>query len=298
MSNALMVSGSYVDDSIAATPLAASSAATNFGVDNLLNTVPSFTWRTGAYTAGNVVYLTIDTGDVTERAVNAVVLYNHNLTNAGQYRLRAYTDATEMAADTTGDGTASVYGGSWLDVGDAPTIGYSSGDYGLFGYGGYGNTDWQRYKYLLVTLATPVYCQFWKLFLTDISNSDGYIEGGRLMVSRYYQPEVNFDWGYGFEWVDPSIQTRTRSGVMRTESRNPYRKVDVNYGWMSDLDFVQVNEIERLTGKRKDVFWQAYPDDSSIMGNRNAFLGRLTNWRPLQRQRQGYQFGMTIEELI
>lgn len=307
MSNGTLMIGSYIDDAetIAMqsgagviTPLSSTSAVSTMPVTNLMNTMPSVKWRSGNYTAGNVIKLSIDIGSVNNRPVNAFALYNHNLTSAGQYRLKGYVDQVERDADINSSGTASKYDSGWVTAEEEASIGYGQGAYATYGYGGYPLAGWLRYKYIAQYLTNALTCRWWAVFIKDSGNTDGYIEAGRLLLTQYFQPSVNMDWGYSIDWVDPSKQIRTRGGSLRSEFRTPYRSVNVSYSWLSESDLNFILEIERLIGKRSEVLWSAYPNENTVQGRRNIILGRLSSWEPIQRQRQGYSFKMVIEESI
>ena len=307
MSNATIVIGSFIDDAQnyatlsgagTITPIQASSEAATMPATNLSNSLPSIKWRSGTYAAGATIRIRMDIGSVSNRTVNAFCLYNHNLSSAAQYRLKAYASESERDADTDGTGAATWYDSSWTTVAAPASIGYGTGAYATYGYGGYPLEGWLRYQFIAKFLDTSIVARWWGLFVKDAGNTSGYLEAGRLLLSKYYSPSVNFEWGYSLDWVDPSKQIRTRGGALRSEFRTPYRRASVSYSWLDayDLDFIL--EIERLIGRRGEILWTAYPNDDTVQGRRNIILGRLVEWDAVQRQRQGYSYKMVIEESI
>ena len=311
MSNAKLMIGSYVDDAQRVATLAglgtitpiktdsASDLTSTMPITNLARSLPSLKWRSyGTYTAGATYRIRLDTGGVNNRTVNAFSFYNHNLSLVGEYRLKGYSSEAERDADTAGSGTATYYDSGWLSAGTSPSIGYGTGAYATYGYGGYPLEDWQRYPFIALYLSSSIVTRWWAVFLKDSGNITGYLEAGRLLLSKYFEPSVNFEWGYSLTWQDPSRQIRTRGGALRSEYRTPYRQVEVAFSWLDDYDLDFILEIERLIGKRNEILWSAYPNEDTLQGRRNILLGRLSDWTPVGKQRQGYSYKMTIEESI
>lgn len=302
--NARMMIGSWLDDAThyapSATPIEASSEVSTMPDTNLLNTLASVKWRSGSYSAGGTINFKLDIGAVSNRSVNAFCWYNHNMSNGGSWRLKAYTTRADRDADTTGASSTGVkYDSGATAVATSPTVGYGTGAYATFGYGGYALTGWLRYKYVAHFMTTtPVSARWWRLFITDTTPETHYLECGRIMLGQYFEPSVNFEWGYSIDWVDQSQQIRTRGGALRAEFRTPFRRVQASFQWLDGYDVDWMLEIMRLIGRRGDVLWVAYPDEDTDMARRNIISGRLTDWTPVQRQRHGYQVNITIEESI
>lgn len=297
MANGRIIVASYVDDSSATTPISASSEAATMPVTNLTNSLPSVKWRSGSYTAGNTIYISMDIGSIDNRTVNAFVFYNHNLSVSGQYRLKAYDSAANRDADTTGASTTGeIYDSEWITA-LTPVLGYGEGAYATFGYGGYSDEAWQ-YQFTALYMSANVVTRYWRLFLKDTGNTDGYIDAGRLMLSYYFAPANNFDWGYTIDWVDPSEQIRTRGGALRSEYRSIYRRASITWSWLDEFEYGQLTEIKRVAGRRNEIFWSGFPESGTAHERRNMILGRMVEWSPTKKERQGYQVSLTIEESI
>ena len=69
----------------------------------------------------------------------------------------------------------------------------------------------------IVNGSTPYFaCRYIKLIITDTSNSEGYIEAGRLFVGttgRFLNPTYNLSYGYGLEVLNDAEVMRSKNGV-------------------------------------------------------------------------------------
>lgn len=225
MGNVLLLSPT---DSDAAT-LAASSAVSTLPVANLQTIQPQKKWRSG----GTTESITIQAASAL--VWNAACLVGHNLTSAATIRVRGGTTAGNVTAAPTVD-TGAV--SAWPATGK-PTV-----------------ANWPNYL-SLVTWATPIALQYWRLDIADAGNAAGYLEAGRLVIGKSWQPAFNFD-GTGspiaFDTMD--TQTKTAFGYLYTSRgpQSPARMFNLQISGTDQRDVLDgISEIQRLRGNWGDV---------------------------------------------
>jgi hypothetical protein len=214
-------------DSDAAT-IMAGSEVTSLPAANLQGIQPKKVWRS----LSTADYLNITF--VTPVAPNMLALVGHNLSSMGVYRVRlAATIAETTSAPIVDTGFQSVWPAG------KPAVPY-----------------WPRWLSALMWSNDSAYLAA-RVDIADPDPAQSYIEAGRLMLGRYWQPTTNFDLGgtpLGFDQVD--VQTRTDYGEIFTDRRQ--RSASRRFSLaMSSADRREVmdgiGEIQRLQGGWGDV---------------------------------------------
>lgn len=196
---------------------------------NLQSQQPKKVWRS----ASTADYLNVSFA--APIAANMLALVGHNLSAAGVYRVRlAATLADTTAAPAVDTGWASVW----------PVTGKPADAY------------WPRYLSALLWTNDSLY-QFARVDIADPAVSQTYIEAGRLVLGRYWQPTFNFDLGgtpLGFDQID--VQTRTDYGELFTDrrQRSAARRMSLQISASDKRETLDgVAEIQRLRGGHGDV---------------------------------------------
>ena len=260
--------------------IVASSEAGNMVVENVLNSLPGIVWRSTGVTSE-----TIRLKFTKARQVNAVVLYSNNFTNSATITITAFSDAAF---------TTPIVGAEFITPGGEPELGFGEGAFGLSGFGGYDDEAWDHpFMVRWIDLTTA---QYWEIKVVNPTNPLGYIEIGRLLVGQYFTPVFNMDWGYPFGWNNDSQQDRTRGGDLRTERRPSHRDGSFTLANMGVSDANQIREMLRYVGKSRDMLISAYPEATDSDGYQNNVVAKLTDWRPLRKDRGGYSWGCSYEE--
>jgi len=215
-------------DSDLATMAAGSEVATLPAV-NLQNQQPKKVWRS----ASAADYITVTFGAPV--AANMLALNGHNLSAGGVFRVRgADTLANTTAAPTVDTGWQSVW----------PATGKPADAY------------WPSYLSALLWSNDALF-QYWRVDIADPAASQTYVEAGRLVLGRYWQPTINFDLGgtpLGFDQVD--VQTRTDYGEIFTDrrQRSGARRFALQISAADRREVLDgIAEIQRLRGLWGDV---------------------------------------------
>lgn len=137
----------------------------------------------------------------------------------------------------TGQGSVTVKAGTTDAVTD-----YTSGSLDLITGTDYG---FDKNSFVL-NLDTSQTYRYWKIEIDDTGNADGYIDIGRLYVTKKFQPTVNVSYGLGEGYIDNSRKTRKISGGTSSVIRTPLKTIEFSldfgdkaemYGELRDFDF-------------------------------------------------------------
>ncbi|NDH64091.1 MAG: hypothetical protein EBY18_21155 [Alphaproteobacteria bacterium] len=172
--------------------LGVSSAVSTLPAGNLQNMQPKRKWRSSGLTE----YITVDFG-AGGAACNGLVLVGHNLTGAATLRLRGKA-TPDVTVSPTVDTTAVS---AWPATGK-PAVG-----------------DWpQHLSWLSWSNSTAL--RYWRLDIADGANPAGYLQAGRLVLGRYWQPSINFDLGgTPLAYDQRDVQVTTDYGEIFTDRR-------------------------------------------------------------------------------
>jgi len=257
--------------------LTATSAAGNYAITNVQNKQPSLKWRSTTDAAQTI------SGDFgAAEVIGCVVIYNHNISAAGSI-------AVTLASNS---GFSTDVFTKTVDAIDA-TLGYGTQQYGHDGYGGYSELGWQQ-RFTIIWF-TPISRRYFKVVITDTTNTDEYIEVGRLMWGDF--TTIPYRYGSELGWREQTEVIRTRGGALRSDARDPYRYTNVESTVLTDRQAADVLEIFRAAGHRSDVLWSGFPENSDeYLERRYTMLGRLTDYSSSIKEDVGNAITFSIEE--
>ena len=217
-------------DSDAATMLASSELST-LPVGNLQTMQPGRVWRTDAATSASIT-VTFAAGV----SANALALVGHNLSAAGVIRVRL---ANSLAGLTASPVVDTGWQSAW------PTTGKPA------------DAHWPRYlSYLSWT--NDALCTYAQVDIADPEVGKAYLEAGRLILCRAWQPTYNFDLAgaqpFGFDQRD--VQTVTEYGGLFTDrrARSAPRRASVSMSFADRREALDgIADMRRLAGLWGDV---------------------------------------------
>ena len=183
-----------------------------------------------------------------------LALTHTNLTPAGLYRIRAYADAFATESFDSG----------WL----APP-GYPQDD-----PDGLGASIWHLF-------AGAVTARYWQIEIDDQANPAGFIEAGRLVMPRSWQPQFNFDNNNNSDGLNPNTpRQNSLGGVGYFNRRMPARSLRVSWGALPAEDMAEIRRIRRICNLNRQVVVIPGPDDVANFHERN-FLATLRELSPI-----------------
>ncbi|QYY30302.1 hypothetical protein K2O51_23315 [Cupriavidus pinatubonensis] len=162
-------------------------------------------------------------------------------------------------------------------------------------------TEEERKQYpsmLLVILPKPTAGRYIKIEIDDESNPDGYVEFGRLFVSRAWQPLNNANWGASIGWETDTTTQRALSGTPYFDRKDGRRVTRFELGYLSrDEALGQVFELQRRAGIDGEILL-VWDKDDPINLLRQSYLGHQRQLNPIARAFVGnHSNAFEIEEL-
>lgn len=244
----------------AATLTVSGSASSTLGKVNLQSLNPRQYWRSSTDTP----HIVIDLGSAADiRLVS--VLYG-NFVQADTWRVRG---ATSEANLTSSPGYDSGSVSAWPDGADL--------------------SSWDR-THTRLYLSTAETFQWWRIDFDASSNSDGYVEAGRLYVSEGIQPATGVSASKGWEpsFVEPSARTLNQSGGVTPRGFPQRRNVALALINLTRAEaWGSISVFRRDRGASGDVLALIDPEESTypmdhmyygLLGTRlsmpNAFLAK------------------------
>jgi len=221
----------YDNDLFDSCTLTASSENASFPASNLKDQKRKKVWRS---TSLDSEYIRMDMGEL-KLSANALALVNHNLTANGQVRVTA-TDNADYTSDL-------ILDTGYLTVWD--------------------EQDDTKKEIVHVNYFTATEARYWTVYFYDPDNPDGYFELGRLFVTYYWEPAVNFRYHWEFLPQDRSTVKYTRGGQPITYIQSRQYQVQLRIENLASVEnWSFMVDILRRYGRRKDIVIQLFPDDS------------------------------------
>ncbi len=284
MSNMLISSTNVVDS---AASITADSEVATLPVENLQNQQLVRVYRSDAATT---VEIDVDFGQ--SKVVDFIALIRHNISQAGTIRWRLST-VSDFATTVYDSGVIDV----WPVVEEFGTL-----PWGVFSWGGFLSSsvaaDYPISSYAV--LDDDVVARYLRINIVDSSNTDGYIQAGRLICGPSYRPSTNYGFGAQFEFVDESRVVKSRGGQTFVDEVERFRRARFELINLPEAEiFGNVfNNIDRQRGISKDILIIPQPDDVSTWITQNIY-GRLISTQPIvNRTLEYYGRVIEIEELI
>lgn len=257
---------------------------------NVQNTLISMVARTTNTNLASTQLL-VDLGD-TAPIYDTLALVNHNLSASALVRVTtsAVADYSVLAYDS---GWVAVYPPAF-----SPAVVAWESDRWYFGPAA--DADMDKYQRTWVFFTNPIQtARYVKVEFNDTTNTDAYIQAGRLLLGQAWQWASNFDYGHSFRWVDDSVISKSLAGVVYAERRKKRRKFTFNGAFFTDNEAYQnLFEMQRLLGVYGEVL--VVPDaDDTVNGFRRNFLGRMVTLDPIEHYQLNLnKIALDFEELI
>jgi len=236
MINLRVFKNNHIED---ATTLEAESEVTTLPVKYLIDGQPSMVWRSDGATTCYIRGIMSDyvyasgiwwvNSNFTINATIKVELWNVN----------NWTDAPDYTE--TFSAWEAVYG-----LGEGPC--------GEYGYGGYLSSSELPDHPCNVRFFTLGSQRFrrWKVTITDITNSDGYLQCGEMGLGEVVEPIVNMTWGYRISEIDYSTKSRVGAATFGRRG-DRVRLVEFQFKELTDiealLEFRNLAKSFGVTGK-------------------------------------------------
>ncbi len=148
--------------------------------------------------------------------------------------------------------------------------------------------------------AATVNARYALIEIEDTANAAGYVEAGRLFLSRGIQPPRNFSYSDPLiGWETDTEVKKSLGGAEFADRREPYRVMSLKIENLSkDAALQELYEMFRSLGKDGQVFCALNPDETTHK-KRLAMLGRMTQLQPIGHPaHNNYTAYVTLKEVI
>ena len=128
----------------------------------------------------------------------------------------------------------------------------------------------------ILKLASIQNLRYWNFEISDTSNGDGYVQIGRLFMARGWTPSINYTYGSGLGYQDPTPVETSLSGAEYFDIRSKFRVMTFDLNYISDTEAYNFAlELQRLAGISGEVL--VMPDGGEDVGQQplRSFVGRL-----------------------
>lgn len=156
--------------------------------------------------------------------------------------------------------------------------------------------DAERGQWLIHVFDVPVTSMYWKIEIDDESNPDGFLRFGRLFMSRFWQPSINYGYGNnGLSFKDATFKSASLAGNKRFWRRTNPRVFRFGFDYLPEAEiFDRGYEFQRLIGYDGEVF--VIPDPADALNRqKRSFLATANTMDALSQAAFGY--GATAFEL-
>jgi hypothetical protein len=142
--------------------------------------------------------------------------------------------------------------------------------------------------------------RYWRVEISDTSNSDGYVQIGRLFMARGWTPTINYTYGASLGYQDPTPVETSLSGAEYFDIRSKFRVFTFKLDYISDTDaYSYALELQRLAGISGEVL--IIPDGGEDLAQQplRSFVGRLRQIGSVsQPQPTTYSVNFEVKELL
>lgn len=225
-----------------------------------------------------------------ERIIGSVAIVNHNMQKDATWRYRVYSD--------------SGYS----------TLVYDSGTINVWPLMAFGSYEWEDSRFWDLQLSaeeialftktltyvpdTVASAQYYQIEFFDSTNTDGYVELGRIFVGAIYQPTLNMSLGASIGDETNTIVDVALSGAEFFDRRNSSRVAQFTLDHLAYNESIINGDIMKISGVDAEVLY-IYDDNTALDLHRRAFLGRLRALSPIsQPYNTRYQTTYEIKELL
>lgn len=206
--------------------------------------------------------------------LDVLALLNHNLTQAGKWRVRL-----SMVADFS----TVVYDTGEID--SWPLVsGFGSLPWGVFNWGDVVQPSEATFYTIssVLVLEQPTSARYIRVDLVNESNPDGFLQAGRFMAGPAYRPSKNIEYGWQIGWKDDSTATKTIGGQTYMESKPRYRVAGFSIANIDETEIYSnvFDFIDRRKGISGEILFIPQPNKPDLFIH-EVIYGRMAVLNPI-----------------
>ena len=181
--------------------------------------------------------------------ISSVIIPYSNLTSTCTLRIRLYSDEL-MSTQIYDSGTLS----SGIFLANTSLFTNTLGSNYRYSFGG--SSCIRKYFTQYNT------CRGIKIDLVDTSNTDGYLEIGKIVVGSYWSPTYNTEFGLSIGIADSSTKLRTQNGSLITDIGTSNKFMNFNLSYMNSTDRDTLFNIINSIGTKASMHISLFPEDA------------------------------------
>ena len=102
--------------------------------------------------------------------------------------------------------------------------------------------------------------QWWRISITDTTNTAGYLQIGRVKAGQFYEFPRNMSDGFGITKTDPSEGIERPGTLTQWRQRTPYRRAELSFAHLGATQAAKMNAIVDKVGRHKPLVLCLDPD--------------------------------------
>lgn len=210
------------------------------------------------------------------KPVRTVALVNVNLSPTAKVRVQAYS---------LPGGASLAYDSGWLAAYPVGTVAFGTVPWGSDRWwGGLPSMeDFNLYsKNVVRVLPQAVLVREIFVEIDDTSNSDGYLQIGRLFVGDGWSPTYNMTYGASIGYQSRTEVEEALGGAEYFDVRDGYRVAQFKLDHLDRAEAMgRVIDIQKAVDTHGEVMYMWDMDDDTYL-TRTSFLGRLRQLDPIE----------------
>ncbi len=218
--------------------------------------------------------INIDYGAAASYYIAVVALIAHNLSSAAKVRIRA---------STVSDFASTTYDSGWVNAWASGTIPSALLEWesDSFWLGTVSAQMRAGYAAPYVKLTTRVTSRYWRIEIDDTSNSDTWIQIGRLFMSDTWTAANNYNYGATLAHDDPAIIDTALDGTEFYGARSRRRSMKARLEWLSESEaYTKALDLQRIVGATGELI--VIPDSAdTTYGYQRNLYARLAELSPV-----------------
>lgn len=212
--------------------------------------------------------------------LRGIQIISTNLSSGSSYRIRWYTDATFT---TEIDNTNFIAVGSQINWSNPNNwLAWEDANFWL------GAATFHDPNHLgrdiRHTFGTPITAQFLVIEFNDPGNAKGYVEAGYLYIGSVFVPSINVSPEPSFTRVSLTTVQTALGGSEYFQRRASRKRLSVAWPMLSTNEAIgDLDTIVEIHDQDQPVYVDLDPDDLTVVGEKTAFLARITTMPEIQR---------------
>lgn len=227
------------------------------------------------------------------KPVSVVALVVHNIGVSGKVRVTGASNGTF---------TSPEYQSAWVDVwptGMIPQdlLEWEDDNFWLGTLSAEARAGYQSPFIHILPSTTSL--RYWRVEIDDTTNAAGYIHIGRLFIAQGWRPTVNYAYGAGLGYDDPTPVDTSLSGAEYFDHRSKYRLMSFRLEYITGTEaYSYALQLQRLSGISGEIL--VVPDsDEAVLQPVRSFVGRLKQiGQVTQPKPTAYSVNFEIKELL